>query len=435
MSPDEPHNRQPDESPNGDAAVDRLVDRLTAAVRDLPVPDGPDEQTLAATLDALRRRAPAARTTHNGFQRILTMKSLMKLAAAACVALALGVVFLANPWGNSLAFADVIQQVKQAKSVRFKATIDILTPGSKTGQKVACTMTIVGNRMRQELPGVVQVMDLAHGEMLMLQEKDKTGVRVTMKNAPANVQSMNVLEQFRAIKPDQGKDVGLKTFDGRELRGFAIEQPNNIGTMTAWADPKTQELVRVEVKMSIPTMPAMTTLMTDFEWDVPVDKALLSLDVPAGYKIESMTMDASPAGEADLLEALRVMATANDAKFPETFGMSAMGELFKGTSSKPATPEQVKARLDELRPLAMKIARGIGFVMPNSGADWHYAGSGVKLGEKGRAVMWYKPKDSEKYRVIDADLTVHEVAADALPKVEAKALTPGQFPTTGKANP
>ncbi len=48
-------------------------------------------------------------------------------------------------------------------------------------------------------------------------------------------------------------------------------------------------------------------------------------------------------------------------------------------------------------------------------SDWHYAGRGVSLGAADTPVFWYRPKDAKKYRVIYADLSVHE--ADTPPRV------------------
>jgi outer membrane lipoprotein-sorting protein len=48
-------------------------------------------------------------------------------------------------------------------------------------------------------------------------------------------------------------------------------------------------------------------------------------------------------------------------------------------------------------------------------ADAHYAGKGVKFGSPDRPIFWYRPKDSKKYRVIYADMTLRE--ADAAPNV------------------
>jgi hypothetical protein len=60
-------------------------------------------------------------------------------------------------------------------------------------------------------------------------------------------------------------------------------------------------------------------------------------------------------------------------------------------------------------------------------ADAHYAGKGVKFGAADKPIFWYRPKDSKKYRVIYADLSVRE--AEAAPNV------PDAQPVPGAAQP
>ena len=51
-----------------------------------------------------------------------------------------------------------------------------------------------------------------------------------------------------------------------------------------------------------------------------------------------------------------------------------------------------------------------------AGDSWHYAGKGVKLGDKTAPVCWCKPKDSKTYRVVYGDLSIKDVAEEDLPK-------------------
>ena len=64
-------------------------------------------------------------------------------------------------------------------------------------------------------------------------------------------------------------------------------------------------------------------------------------------------------------------------------------------SAKPSQ-EDVSAIIE----FGMKVQRGSKFVgaLPAE-SDWHYAGKGVWLGEAERPVFWYRPQDSETYRV------------------------------------
>ena len=47
--------------------------------------------------------------------------------------------------------------------------------------------------------------------------------------------------------------------------------------------------------------------------------------------------------------------------------------------------------------------------------SFRYLGKGVKLGDKGRIVCWYKLKGGTAYRAVYGDLSVKDVAPDSLP--------------------
>jgi len=73
---------------------------------------------------------------------------------------------------------------------------------------------------------------------------------------------------------------------------------------------------------------------------------------------------------------------------------------------------------EEKTQLGMTMGKGFVFFqqLDPTGATWHYAGSGVKLGEADKAIFWYQPKNSQTYRVIYGDLSIKDVAPENLPK-------------------
>jgi hypothetical protein len=67
--------------------------------------------------------------------------------------------------------------------------------------------------------------------------------------------------------------------------------------------------------------------------------------------------------------------------------------------------------------LAMKMQPGFIFVqLLKAENDWHYVGENVKLGDAESPVCWYRPTNSETYRVIYGDLSIKNVAPKDLPK-------------------
>ena len=120
--------------------------------------------------------------------------------------------------------------------------------------------------------------------------------------------------------------------------------------------------------------------------------------------------------EKDFVEGLRIWAEVlGDGAFPDTIGsettMKRMPEFVQKL-------KQMSISDDEAAQMAMKVARGMLFhqMLDMRGDKWHYAGSGVKLGDAQKPIYWYQPQGSETYRVISGDLTVKDAAPDNLPK-------------------
>ena len=72
--------------------------------------------------------------------------------------------------------------------------------------------------------------------------------------------------------------------------------------------------------------------------------------------------------------------------------------------------------MQEITRTLMKFQPGLDFAasLPPE-ADAHYAGKGVSLGAADKPIFWYRPKDTKKYRVIYADLSVRD--ADTPPSM------------------
>src|SRR5215208_7021519 len=186
---------------------DDLLERATAALRDLPMPDGPPAQVLEQTLNKIR-------ATQSARWR-LTMKSLVKLSMAAVIAvLFLGLFFWSNPpWGAHVAFADVIERVKQAKAVRFKFDNVIQVPNMPP-QRFSYVTVMTEDHMRQEYPGVTSVMDLKQGRGITLDERQKKATVINLKNMPAQAKQFNLLEEIRTMHPKEAKAIGQKVIAG-----------------------------------------------------------------------------------------------------------------------------------------------------------------------------------------------------------------------------
>ena len=95
-------------------------------------------------------------------------------------------------------------------------------------------------------------------------------------------------------------------------------------------------------------------------------------------------------------------------EFIETHGLKEVGE---------AQPQETEEfGQDQINEILRRVQRGLNFAnrLPPS-ADAHYVGKGVSFGAADTPIFWYRSKDSKKYRVIYADLSVRD--SDTPPSV------------------
>jgi hypothetical protein len=275
--------------------------------------------------------------------------------------------------------------------------------------------------------GAKTIYNLDKARMLMLIQQGRQAILVDQKNAqPVSLQRLNLFEEFRKFDTAAGKPVGERVVAGRKTRGYAIER--NGMRMEVWADLQTDRPVLVEVRINSPLVVG-TYVMTDFDWNPTFDPADLTFDVPAGFHAATAQVDASKASEADVANLLKVFADVNGGAYPANIHMTALTDLLSkligargGITPGGQTPEQLARPRQELfqtvAPSLTQVSRGWQFMADRAqGTQWTYAGAGVKAGEKGRPVLWYRTPQGA-WRAFDADLTAHDIREADLPKGE-----------------
>lgn len=387
------------------------------------------------------------------------MKTIRRIAIAAAVCLVLGAtVFLVLPrGGQTLAFADFADTFTAIRTMTCRVTIDMklppeaaekMPPGMKlTDGKMVMTgktMMRAPFQMRSEMQmpdpatgkttTAVQVFDMSQRKMLQFMPSQKMAMLMRMENVPDDdprMKQQGSLFDMRKMIAEarEGKtgmtveSLGEEVVDGRRIARFSVG--TGAMTMSISADVETAMPTRLEVTMDMGSPIHM--VMDDFRGNVPLDESLFSLDVPEGYTVQEMKMDASLPKLEDLGNLLRFVAEQNEGTLPDELPdmrdwqrliepvMKAKEKEFKADKPEEMKPGQMQEMMDAMMP----AMRGIQFVATLAEKnDWHYVGKGVKLGGVDRPIFWYKPADSEKYQVLYADLGVKEVDADAVPQVE-----------------
>jgi outer membrane lipoprotein-sorting protein len=373
--------------------------------------------------DKSQRRADASfalRLWKKG-KRIMFHPITRTATLAAAVVLSFWV-FAPSPAGAA-AFSKLIKPLVEAKSAKYKAV------ATMEGQK---EMTFAGyflapNRIRQENADVISIMDMDGVGMLTITPALKQALLLqpTAKKTGARSDSYfgdlrRLLEDYRKNKSMGVKDLGEKVIDGRQAFGFGFEQ---LGVATElWGDSGTGRLMRIEATFAGP--PKWTVVMSDFEFDMPIDEKLFSMEPPAGYKVIKAKLKPGPATEEDLTATLKRLSELADGELPGGFDGGSMGMAFAKAFNKEAKGKQWIE--EELYQMALELGRGMTFpsTLPAE-ADAHYAGRGVKTGGEAKPIFWYKPKGEGKYRVLSTDWKWTET--DAAPAVK-DAVKLGGFP-------
>jgi len=424
-----------DESNNGS---EDLLKQATALLRDSAGAEGPPQHVVDATLMRLEAEQESR---HSMSQWRFTMFKNRSWAAAAAIVIVSGIaLFWVTQRSATVAFGAVVEKVRGISAVSFKMKGTMQLPNETKRQDLNAHI-IVGEpyRMRETLDSAKMtiVMDMAAGKQMMLDSGRKTAMVIDMgKTMNPQLQNANVLDHFRKFDPKTFKPVGEKVIGSKKLQGFKSETADQ--TQTVWVDPETKLPVEMEQKISGGFMIDTDVVMSDLDWSPQIDDSTFSLTAPEGYHNQTVSMDMTNLGEKDLIDSLRQMTDFNDGTLPDSLDMAGMLKGVKNQATRLAQEKNQDA--DALRKKAMEqmtpIARGLGFIVAQT--DAHYAGKGVKLNEANRPILWYKPKDSQKYHVIDAELKVTEVDADQLPKVESVPVSAGsmmKMPATAPVQP
>jgi len=346
-------------------------------------------------------------------------RPIPRLIAVTTACLAIAAVWMVVPGGQTTAqaFNKLAAAIAEAKSAKFEMEVTI---EGQPKQKIEALFLAPG-RYRQELPGAVNIVDLKAGKIMNVIDSQKKVMIMNVKGEQKGQGSSDYFERLRELlaksrdaKDEQYQPIGTREIDGKQAVGFRLDSP--AAAVTLWGDAATGTPVRIESLWS--GLPLTEVTMSHFEINVDVKESLFDLTPPAGYKVQSIDVDASPYQEKDLLAAFATACELNEGKFPESLDTAGVMKLVinfavkKGVENNFSDEDQ-----QQMMKQSLVIGRGFGFAlqMPES-AEAHYAGKNVKRDAKDSPIFWYKPAGKTTWRVIYADLTAKDV--EAAPQVE-----------------
>jgi hypothetical protein len=427
-----------------------IVTAAVDAVRETPVPSGPPpglESTLVAAGQGLEQSA----VLHITYQRRRIVKRTVQASIAAVVLLIVVVLtsgLLFRELGN-IAFADVAQRIRNAQSATW-TTVFVTKDWNQNRSKTWLEKHVMKSyfkapaRRRIERLGQqgeiesVEIDDPLAGKHLELspqRKRARTINRNPLAAAELGPLATDPLTRLKERLDGQATSLGKKQFEGRQVTGFRVLQNKSDPESSAdlWVDAKSGQLVYVLLpgahKFDPETDPARNNppgepffkdlaavVMRDIAFDVKLDDSLFSFEPPPQFSNEVRTKHEPT--EKDVVEWFGVLAKTHGGVFPQQIkeSIEKLNQLLKKERND-RTPEENKLvdqqfLADQGLVHPYPIVR---FVYRLPRGDWHYAGSGIKLGDGSKAIFWYRPKGSNAFRVVYGDLSVKDVAAENLP--------------------
>ena len=343
---------------------------------------------------------------------------------AAAAVLIICMVWISQSYSPALAAEDVVAHIMKARTAQWDMIVK-----NEGSADVKIRAYLDPGHTRQEFDtGMVGIIDWNKGRGVGLFADDKLAITMPVAKMSDSAMKYNHFENMRdelreamADAENKVEELGEQQIDGRTLVGFRFKPKTH--TITIWADPETAFPVRIETEISQNSQ----VVMLNYKFNVDLDSSLFS--IPDGYHVIDENSPMSFGGEQGLIQSLRMYAESSNGEFPARLDEDGINEANSRYTSYVVQRDeaaQAQRSQEEQAQDGLRVIKGSTFataLAKDEKWDAHYAGAGVKLGDTGRPIFWYKPAASEKYRVIYADLSAGEV--DAAPIVaDAVRLAP-----------
>jgi len=352
------------------------------------------------------------------FGRIVMKNRMTKLAVAAVVilAVALGLsLFTGN--GAGKVYARMVDQLHNAGTLTY-SQVSVTGVESMPTVRMEVAFKEPGYLRTATADGYVTVIDSTENRFrgISLVPSAKSYIAFDASNMPdgSGAGPWASLEKLQALPTQADELLGRKQIDGRSLEGFRVREGDT--TTTVWIDPATDTLVRAEMEFA--NAPGMNVILSDFQFDIPLDDSLFSLEPPAGFTPmkTGLEADMSKVSEGDLLEFLRMWSHWTvDRTFPPTLLGTEIAKIAMQMGREGKFVDAQASGYEEDQQVQI-MYRGMLFMglLPNG--TWRYAGQNVPFGDPLTPIFWYQPQGSPTWRIIYADLSTADVTPENLPK-------------------
>ena len=340
--------------------------------------------------------------------RTIMKNRTFKLSTAATILIAvmLGVQLVGTP----SAYAQVVQGLRNARTLAYTL---ITSTHAETGETVKTDWLFKdpGLLRTTTADGYITILNHPLGKQLSLVPPLKKYIIAEFDTTVQNGASdqFAVIESLRRLPEKADEKLGDSHIDGIDVIGYRVFGDDVITTI--WINPENKELVQVE--QEFPSSPGMNYVMNNISFNIELDDALFELTPPDDYTPLETFLASTQNSEQDLVDFLRL------------WGDASTNGIYQPISMGPQFSKLVIDMITEgkLNPEAMGKAdpqvmyNGMLFIAQlHPSSNWRYAGENVDVGDAQTPIFWYKPVDSETYRVIYGDLHIENLRSEALPK-------------------
>jgi outer membrane lipoprotein-sorting protein len=271
------------------------VARLAAVAAQLEVPPGPDESTKQRLVAAMEERSNrSAAPSFLKPRKFRTMQKLMSVAAVLVLMLGVWGATILTTGGQSTAFAAMIDRIAAIQAARFRFAFQSAEgPNDKIAFDSIITLAHPWVRMEATFndkeAGLndmksVRIYNSDQQKVLTLFESLKTAQLRPAPGVPKAFEQSNFIQRMQNFPKTDAEFLGNEKTG--EVECLKYRQVHKGDIYTLWINPATNLPVRIEL-----SNPAATYSLTysNFEWDLPIDPTQLTLEPPAGYKVDDNT--------------------------------------------------------------------------------------------------------------------------------------------------
>jgi hypothetical protein len=284
------------------------LDRAIDALRDTSVPAGPPPHVVASTVEALpaRKKSPGTVRVSERRTKMFRMMQYSSFTAASIAVAVLVAWLVLLDRTATLAFADVVEKVANAKSVTFHLK-------SELGKQPALLQKFYmqGAAFRMEIPSAGQVFPVPadappaimalianadEKQALELNFADKTAKKRPVDDKQwAEMAQADLIGQFRRLTEKDAELAGDEELDSQKTHVYRLKRIDFFGgggvveegeSAKVWVDPDSGLPVRIElVSLSADKKDKSRMVFDEFVWNEPLDESLFSLELPTGFML------------------------------------------------------------------------------------------------------------------------------------------------------